>query len=33
MMAAPNHFNLQDSFLNQLRKESVPVVIYLKNGV
>ena len=24
--------NLQDSFLNQVRKESVPVVIYLVNG-
>ncbi len=33
MMAAPNQINLQDSFLNQIRKESVPVVIYLKNGV
>ncbi len=25
--------NLQDGFLNQVRKESVPVVIYLVNGV
>lgn len=25
--------NLQDSFLNQLRKEKVPVVVYLTNGV
>ena len=24
--------NLQDAFLNQLRKENVPVVIYLVNG-
>ncbi len=24
--------NLQDTFLNQLRKENVPVVIYLVNG-
>ncbi|MDR1321339.1 MAG: RNA chaperone Hfq [Gracilibacteraceae bacterium] len=24
--------NLQDSFLNQLRKENVPVTIYLVNG-
>jgi len=24
--------NLQDSFLNQVRKESVPVTIYLVNG-
>lgn len=25
--------NLQDAFLNQLRKEHIPVVIYLTNGV
>lgn len=25
--------SLQDSFLNQLRKEKVPVVVYLTNGV
>ena len=25
--------SLQDSYLNQLRKEKVPVVIYLTNGV
>lgn len=25
--------NLQDGFLNQLRKEKVPVIIYLMNGV
>ena len=25
--------SLQDSFLNQLRKEKIPVVIYLTNGV
>ncbi len=25
--------NLQDVFLNQLRKEKIPVVIYLLNGV
>ncbi len=25
--------SLQDSFLNQLRKERVPVVVYLANGV
>lgn len=24
--------NLQDSFLNQVRKESIPVIIYLVNG-
>lgn len=25
--------NLQDHFLNQLRKEKIPVIIYLTNGV
>jgi host factor-I protein len=25
--------NLQDNYLNQLRKEKTPVVIYLANGV
>lgn len=25
--------NFQDSFLNQLRKEKIPVVVYLTNGV
>lgn len=30
-MARP--FNLQDSFLNQVRREEVPVTIYLVNGV
>lgn len=25
--------NLQDTYLNQLRKEKTPVVIYLTNGV
>jgi host factor-I protein len=25
--------NLQDTFLNQLRREKVPVVVYLTNGV
>ncbi len=24
--------NLQDSFLNQVRKENIPVIIYLVNG-
>lgn len=24
--------NIQDTFLNQIRKESVPVIIYLVNG-
>ncbi len=31
-MTAKNQ-NLQDSFLNQLRKEKVHVIIYLTNGV
>jgi len=30
---AANKESLQDSFLNQLRKERVPVVVYLANGV
>lgn len=30
---AANKESLQDSFLNQLRRESVPVVVYLANGV
>ena len=25
--------NIQDTYLNQLRKEKIPVVIYLTNGV
>lgn len=25
--------NIQDTFLNQLRKEKTPVVVYLTNGV
>ena len=25
--------NLQDSFLNQIRKENIPVIIYLANGL
>jgi host factor-I protein len=25
--------NLQDNYLNQLRKEKVPVIVYLTNGV
>ncbi|MCY9594063.1 RNA chaperone Hfq, partial [Paenibacillus chitinolyticus] len=24
--------NIQDNFLNQLRKESIPVTVYLTNG-
>jgi len=27
-----NQFNLQDAFLNQVRKEKIPVTIYLVNG-
>lgn len=32
-MTANKSQNLQDNYLNQLRKEKVPVVIYLANGV
>lgn len=32
-MGASKGQNLQDSFLNQLRKEKIPVVVYLTNGV
>ena len=33
-MSTPNKgLNLQDTYLNQLRKEKTPVVIYLTNGV
>ncbi len=28
-----NHNNLQDPFLNELRKEQVPVSIFLVNGI
>lgn len=27
-----NSINIQDTFLNQIRKENVPVTIYLVNG-
>lgn len=27
------NLNLQDNYLNQLRKDRIPVVIYLTNGV
>ncbi|RKD24311.1 RNA chaperone Hfq [Ammoniphilus oxalaticus] len=27
-----NAINIQDTFLNQLRKENIPVTIYLVNG-
>ncbi|MCL6451555.1 MAG: RNA chaperone Hfq [Acetobacteraceae bacterium] len=30
---AKAQINLQDSFLNQVRKDSIPVTIYLLNGV
>ncbi len=33
MSGANKSLNLQDNYLNQLRKEKVPVVIYLTNGV
>lgn len=25
--------NLQDNYLNQLRKEKIPIIVYLTNGV
>lgn len=31
-MVSKNQLNLQDAFLNQVRKERVPVTIYLVNG-
>jgi host factor-I protein len=31
-MTTTKVINLQDSFLNQVRKENVPVIIYLVNG-
>jgi host factor-I protein len=33
MSNASKAINLQDTFLNQLRKDKIPVVIYLTNGV
>jgi host factor-I protein len=33
MTTITKSLNLQDSYLNQLRKEKIPVVIYLTNGV
>ena len=33
MSNANRAFSLQDNYLNQLRKEKVPVIIYLTNGV
>lgn len=32
-MSTTKNQSLQDHFLNQLRKEKMPVVIYLTNGV
>ena len=29
---AKNQINLQDAFLNQVRKDTIPVTIYLVNG-
>lgn len=33
MSASNKGQNLQDNYLNQLRKDKIPVVIYLTNGV
>lgn len=33
MTTAGKTQNLQDNFLNQLRKDKIPVVVYLTNGV
>lgn len=33
MGASNKSQNLQDNYLNQLRKEKIPVVVYLTNGV
>jgi host factor-I protein len=33
MAAGQKGLNLQDNFLNHLRKEKIPVIIYLMNGV
>ena len=32
-MAAENKQNLQDTFLNHIRKQKVPVTVFLVNGV
>lgn len=32
MLMTTKAINLQDSFLNQVRKDNIPVVIYLVNG-
>jgi len=31
-MSAKASFNLQDAFLNQIRKDSIPSTVYLVNG-
>ncbi len=31
-MTAGKTINIQDSFLNQIRKENIPVTVYLVNG-
>lgn len=31
-MVTKNQLNLQDAFLNQIRREKIPVTIYLVNG-
>jgi len=33
MTTAGKGINLQDNYLNQLRKDKTPVVIYLTNGI
>ncbi len=33
MSNPPKGLNIQDAYLNQLRREKTPVVIYLTNGV
>lgn len=33
MTTASKSLNLQDNYLNQLRKDKIPVVVYLTNGV
>jgi host factor-I protein len=33
MTSTQTKLNLQDNFLNQARKESIPVIIHLVNGV
>jgi len=33
MTNAGKGLNLQDNYLNQLRKEKIPVAVYLTNGV